>query len=95
MSPNPKYPGEVPDTPEELPMPEKLPEVKPPAAPESPVIPSEEPEKRPDEGPFQPGIGIPPEIPPLQSYKGYPETGKNHRGYIPASGIPADLYYRG
>ena len=55
-------PGELLNTPEEIPVPEKQPEVKPPAVPESPVIPAKEPDIITEPQPFQPDI--PTEVPP-------------------------------
>ena len=55
-------PGELLNTPEEIPVPEQQPEVKPPAVPESPVIPAKEPDIITEPQPFQPDI--PTEVPP-------------------------------
>ncbi|MEP7143299.1 MAG: hypothetical protein ABI707_10535 [Ferruginibacter sp.] len=55
-------PDEIPGIPEEVPTPEKMPEVEPTIVPETPALPEEDPGTLPDEGPFQPDI--PTEVPP-------------------------------
>jgi hypothetical protein len=61
-STSPLTPGEIPDIPEEIPVPEKVPDVTPVIVPENPPLPVEEPGSMPEEAPFQPEI--PSEIPP-------------------------------
>ncbi|MEO6733426.1 MAG: hypothetical protein ABIN01_19545 [Ferruginibacter sp.] len=58
-------PGETPDKPEEVPLPEKAPEVIPPVVPENPPLPPDNPDIFPDVEPFQPDI--PTEVPPPQA----------------------------
>jgi hypothetical protein len=60
--PKKNYPPEIPDAPDEAPMPPKTPEIVPGKMPEIPSIPEEAPTVVPDEAPFQPDI--PDEIPP-------------------------------
>ena len=57
-----KVSDDLPNIPEEIPVPEKQPEVRPPAVPESPVIPEKEPDIIKEPQPFQPDI--PTEVPP-------------------------------
>ncbi|MBC7887379.1 MAG: hypothetical protein H7Z13_05775 [Ferruginibacter sp.] len=58
---NTNNPGEIPEIPEEIPGPEKVPEISPVTVPENPPLPVETPEAFPKVEPLQPDI--PTEIP--------------------------------